>query len=139
MAEGKNLGAFGIDITGMAELQRALEVSPELAIAALAGSIWEEANDIITDAKGETPVDKGTMRASGVALEPTIEGTVVEVVFGFGGAAQSYDVMQHERTDFRHRVGKAHFLIDPVNRAVPGMDARVSARMATKNLFPGVI
>ena len=64
----------------------------------------------MTAAKERTPVDLGTLRASGTVLPPKVSGTGVEVVAGFGGAASDYAVVVHERLDVSRPVGSAKFL-----------------------------
>lgn len=126
------------EIEGMSTLNAVLRASPARAMEALAGSLWREANRIMTDSKGEVPVKQGILRASGTVFMPVIEGLTVEVVLGYGGAAQAYAVIQHERTDFHHTVGKAHYLLDPMEQHAEGMDARLAADIDVQNLFPGL-
>jgi len=121
----------------MATLQQVLRLSPEIAMQELAGALWREGNRIMTNSKDEVPVRFGILRASGTVFLPKIEGLTVEVTLGYGGAAQAYAVVQHERTDFHHNVGKAHYLSDPMEAAAAGMDGRLAADLSMRNLFPG--
>lgn len=130
------VGSF--EIEGMDALQAALRASPERALENLGAALWNEANSIMTDAKDQTPVKWGTLRASGTVQMPTFEGTEVEVVLGFGGAAQAYAVIQHERTDFHHTSGKAHYLSDPMTEHEHGMEERLAEDVGARALFPGL-
>lgn len=127
-----------VTLEGAGALRFALSAAPERAIAALGAALYHEANDIMTEAKGETPVDTGVLRASGTVFRPQVFGTIVEVQLGFGGAARAYALIQHERTDFNHRVGKDHFLSDPIDRHIPGMEERLAGFVAEFNLFGGI-
>lgn len=102
--------ATSIKITGVSQLNRKLAQAGPLATAALAAAAIEEQERVIALAKGRTPVDKGTLRASGTVQPPEISGTRVKVVAGFGGAASDYAIVQHERLDYSHPSGQAKFL-----------------------------
>lgn len=119
---------------GMDELQRILTRAPLEAVGAMASALYVEGSMLVNDAKRETPVDQGTLRNSGIALPPSVSGTSIEVVVGFGGAASDYAVAQHEHTEFRHQVGKAKFLKDPADRRETGFDSRIAA-LAGRRLF----
>lgn len=126
------------ELQGMAALQAALKASPGHALPVLGAALYREANAIMVDSKAEVPVKYGILRASGVVDLPHVSGAAVEVAMGYGGAAQSYAVMQHERTDFHHRVGKDHYLSDPLTAHAQGMQERLAADVAAANLFPGL-
>ena len=114
---------------GMAEFRRWLAAAPDKALTALSGSIWAEANDIMTRSRPLVPVDQGTLRASGTVNRPNITGTRVTVSFGYGGAASAYAVIQHERMDYHHTVGQAKYLEQPVLEAQRGLESRLGARI----------
>lgn len=124
-------------LAGIPQMDRALEASVGHALVAVGGALYREANSIIVDAKDETPVHWGTMRASGGVQLPQLSADGVEVVLGFGGASQAYDVIQHE-IPMRHRVGKDHFLSDPFNAHAVGMDVRLAAEIASTPFFVGL-
>lgn len=69
------------------------EAIPELGPKEL----YKFANIIMTDAKENyVPVDNGPLRASGMVMEPVIEGRNISVTMGFGGAAEAYALAVHE-------------------------------------------
>jgi len=68
---------------------------------------------VMAEAKARTPVDTGTLRASGHVAPPDVGASLVKVVAGFGGAASDYAIVQHERLDFNHPSGEAKFLERP--------------------------
>lgn len=126
------------DFNGMSLLQAALKASPEIAVTELAGAMYREANAIIADSVPLVPVKTGVLRASHTVEQPRIDGLSIEVRFGYGGAAQAYSVIQHERTDFHHTVGQAHYLSDPFNAHAPTIELRLGADMQARKLFPGL-
>ena len=64
----------------------------------LAAALYQEAQELITEAKQEVPVDLGTLRASGYVEPPITEGTKITVQCGFGGPAAPYALYVHEGT-----------------------------------------
>lgn len=94
-------------------------------------TLREIAEEIITDVKTSgpgrgVPVDEGTLRNSLRVLKRG--GYAVDLVAG--GAAAPYALVQHERTDFRHRVGEARYLVRGVERWQPGGSAAIAALRA---------
>ncbi|MFP3947154.1 MAG: hypothetical protein ACLFWG_00355 [Longimicrobiales bacterium] len=74
---------------------------------------------VVTDVKNArpgrgVPVDRGTLRNTGRVTGPDTDGVVR---LTFGGASAPYAVVQHERTDFSHRLGEARYLVRGVERA----------------------
>ena len=95
----------------------------------LARALHVEAERIMTSAKRLAPVDKGTLRASGHVEDPIRFGKFVTVTLGFGGAASAYALVQHERLDYRHTVGQAKYLEQPMREAEGGLAARLGAHL----------
>jgi hypothetical protein len=120
------------EVIGTAKMIEAFEKYGDLAVRALAGEMYLEAEATMTEAKQETPVDTGALRASGTVLLPEITGDEVLVQMGFGGAAVDYAIYVHEDLEKNHPVGKAKFLEDPLNRRVAGMTDRIAAGMARR-------
>lgn len=97
-------------LEGAEELERKLKAAGKLGLKALAGGAFVEMSKVINDAKTRTPVDTGTLRASGTVLPPRIRGGSVTVTGGFGGAAKDYALEVHENLKMSHTVGEAKFL-----------------------------
>ena len=98
--------------------------------------LLEGANDIIEDSRGEVPVDTGTLRSSTFVDEPSRSETEISVEFGYGREndmtnprtgllASEYMLAVHERLDVAHTNGKAKFLEDPLNEAIPELQNRL--------------
>lgn len=93
-------------------------------IAALKAGIYQAEIDIMYVSQTEVPVDTGTLRASGRALEPEQFGDRIVGTIGYGYGEQvnpktgelasQYAVPVHERLDVRHAPPtKAKYLEDP--------------------------
>jgi hypothetical protein len=110
------------------------------AVRSLGKQIYLEAEGVMAQSAPLVPVDTGTLRASGFVEHPVIDGSNVEVRFGYGGPAakinpktgQSADVYAlkvHEDLQALHRVGQAKFLEQPFDAAKAKMAERVAAGM----------
>ncbi len=88
---------------------------------------------VLRPAKTFTPVDKGTLRDSGLVEEPEQKGTAISVEIAFGGAAAEYALYVHEDLDAYHSTGQAKFLERAVREAEPKMSEEV-ARDAAQEL-----
>lgn len=79
------------------------------------------ANEILTDVKVSRP-NKGVPRDTG-SLANSGRATPAgkcKAEVTFGGAAAPYALVQHERTDYNHKLGEARYLIRGVERWSPG-------------------
>lgn len=123
---------LGVDLDGFDRLRQVLDRAPNNALRALAGALYAEANATLTASKLEVPVDKGVLRGSAHVAPPIVAGQTVTVEMGYGGAASEYAEIQHERTDFQHRVGKAKFLVDPFMARAGGMGSRLRAAIGDR-------
>lgn len=120
-------------VTGGDKITEILRKLGRDAPHAIAAELYMEAERLIADAKMETPVDTGALRASGHVQTPQMNGNMVEVVCGFGGPAVNYALIVHENLENFHPVGKAKYLEDPLNRRIPTMAERI-AQGLTKRL-----
>jgi hypothetical protein len=87
--------------------------------------------DILTDVSSSrpgagVPRDEGTLAGTGRC---ELVGKSAEI--SFGGSAAPYALVQHENTDYVHRLGEARYLIRGVERWEPG---GVSAKRALAEL-----
>ena len=144
-------GRVVVSVLGGDALRRALAASVPRLQMALDRAIYAEANNILSDAKKRTPVDTGTLRASGYVTLPQPSGAGSRVEAGFGGAAKKYAAVVHERVyrtisegEYELLVPVAHdpgtgakFLESAVSAAQGGMAERIGARVA-RSLAPGV-
>lgn len=80
-------------------------------------ALFTEAEQVMTAAKGLTPVDTGALRASGYVEVPNLADDGVSVELGFGGPAKDYAEIVHENLNAHHDVGQAKFLEQPLNDA----------------------
>jgi hypothetical protein len=120
-------------------------IGKEAAFAALEGEIsakWQKTAGafvdvcmgvILPESMDECPVDTGTLRASAPAVSgAVITPTDCTVILGYGGAASAYARRQHEDLSFKHTVGKAKFLEDPIMRNAPMVPTMVAERMGAQ-------
>ena len=114
------------EIEGIPQLRAALTRAGQRAPLAMASALVIEAEGAMRESRELVPVDQGTLKGSGVVLAPEISARGVTVEFGYGGAASDYAVIQHERTDFRHKTGEAKFLEKPVLERASGMGQRMA-------------
>ena len=92
-------------------------------------ALYQEAQIDMTESKKRCPVDRGTLRASGHVLKPEREGTMVSVDMVYGGAAETYAIIQHEELDFLLTVGQAKSLESVILETAPHLRNRVAARI----------
>ena len=93
-------------------------------------ALQTEAELIMTTSKKDfVPVDKGTLRASGHVEKVRREGEMLIVRLVYGGPSAPYAAKQHEDMTLSHTVGGPKYLERPLVDAIPGMPARLAARM----------
>lgn len=127
MVSGSN-GAFEYSLTGADKMILVLTRLSNTAVQAAAAAMYEDAEETMTISKGLVPVDTGVLRASGYVDQPEISSNNIIVRMGYGGAASSYALEQHERTDFHHTVGQDHFLSEPFLLRADGFAERFKTR-----------
>lgn len=117
---------ISVEIEGLPQLRAALGRAKERAPIAMASALLIEAESIMHDSRELAPVDVGSLKGSATVGHPEITARGAEVEFGYGGAAEDYAVIQHERTDFHHTVGQAKFLEKPALEHAHGMGSRMA-------------
>lgn len=134
------MARVNVTVTGLSELLQALSrIRAELPNK-LAGAVYMEAEEIMTESKKQIPVDTAAAKNSGYVNEPEISGGDIKLEFGYGGTATkinrhtgepttTYLVPLHENLQARHTTGKAKFLEDPVKAAESGMLLRIARRL----------
>lgn len=92
-------------VTGSREMRARLAALIRAYPVAIKRAIKEEAEFIMADSKEKyVPVASyrgGTLKQSGVVLDPVVEGGNIYVVMGYGGAAMPYAEAVHEHVS-RH-------------------------------------
>lgn len=145
---------MGMRVVGLREVQVAVDKLAAGWRPVVERTLFELGSEIEGEAKTLCPVDTGALRDSGFTLTPTLQAlgptTVVSgeaqelvqrddprtvtAVVGFGGPAQVYAIVQHERTDFHHAVGQAKYLEQPflahAGELAPRLQAAVEAFVA---------
>ena len=122
---------ISVDFKGGDAVMRALRLLGEKAPDAMGKALYQEANDIIREAKVLTPIDTGVLRGSAFVNTPQVNGSGVSVTLGYGQAASDYAEVQHEELSYYHRPPtQAKFLEQPFNEAVNnGIDRRIAHKL----------
>lgn len=93
-------------------------------------ALYQEAQIEMTEAKRRTPVEFGTLRASGFVDFPVRRARNISVTLSFGGAASAYAIYVHENLEALHpRGGQAKFLESVLNESRSHMAARIARRV----------
>ena len=102
--------------------------------AAMGQVLNEEAQLIFRDSQRLVPVETGVLRASGQIVAPRKKGSKWEVVIGYGGAASSYALEQHENLAYRHKEGKTAKYLE-----IPARQRANNAAQSIKNRLKRII
>lgn len=127
---------MNVNITGSTDLAALIKKAIS-TISHIAGPLVEEAEAIRAASMEIVPVDQGILRASAMEVGINVEErpTGVSVSFGYGGAAASYALKQHETPPgiFTHAPGKTwKYLERPTMEAVNGMADRLAVKMRAR-------
>ena len=80
---------------------------------------WDTVQEnVFLPSQDQCPVKSGAMKSTGQNELITTPHTITCEV-GYGSEATKYTLLQHENLAFHHPNGKAKFLEDPVNAAIP--------------------
>jgi hypothetical protein len=84
------------------------------------------ANEIKSLSQTRCPVDTGTLRNSAVVVR---DDAAKKVQVGYGGAASSYSIKQHEDMSLSHPVGQAKFLESAFTELKPKLEKYVKSKI----------
>lgn len=118
---------FGI--SGIGAMIEKLDKIGKFSPNAFGEAMYQEAQVEMTEAKKRTPVDTGTLRASGYVEPPKRSGRNISVTLGFGGAAEAYALYVHEDLEAFHKTGQAKFLESVLKESAPSMADRIAKRI----------
>lgn len=99
---------------------------------ALGPNLRRIGEEIMTDVKASAPGrgvprDQGTLAGTGRVEGPKGSLHAPEVELSFGGASALYALIQHERTDYHHKVGESRYLVRGMERWKPGGSSAMTA------------
>ena len=97
-----------IDWHGLDDMCKRLRRADEEMWAAADEGMTENAEDLLGRAQTDAPKDEGTLAGSGSVQDASSDDEITKIV-GFNTA---YAAVQHERTDYEHKIGKAKYLFD---------------------------
>lgn len=122
-----------IDLSGAAELIRALGFAEETIAKALAVELYGEAELVMTESKKIVPFEFGTLENSGYVAQPEVHLGEISVTLGYGGAAMAYALRQHEDLTLHHENGRqAKYLETPLLEASKDMPERIAAKVRSE-------
>jgi hypothetical protein len=132
-----------VQMTGGPDLETAIANAFASMNPDLEGVLIEEGEEIMGESKEIVPVDQGILRDSGGHYGTQSDDKGVYVRYGYGGAAASYALIQHETPPsvFSHAEGRSwKYLEIPVFEAVQTMGPRMAGRLAARlaGRFSGV-
>jgi hypothetical protein len=123
-----------LQLKGMNSMNRKLKDISRRHPEMVGKAMYQEMQIEMTEAKRRCPVETGVLRASGTVSRPEIDSyDNINVMLSFGGAAQDYAIVQHERLDFVHKVGQAKFLESVLNESQSHMGTRIARRIHFNN------
>lgn len=101
-----------VRVTGIAELNRALASHHTAIRKAAAQALYATAVQIRNKSGQLVPIDTGNLRSTReVEFE---DGLTMSATISYGDTATPYAIVQHERTDYRHKGGRqAKYLEEP--------------------------
>lgn len=90
--------------------------------------LYQAGEEIITDVRASRP-GRGVPRDTGVLANSlrVLPRNDTQVDLVAGGAAAPYALVQHERMDYKHKLGEPRYLIRGVERWKPGGSAAMQA------------
>lgn len=117
-------------ITGMEQMKARLLARAHDLQRQIPAALTAEAELIMSRSKVLVPVDTGVLRGSGFVDTPTRAGNTHRIELGYGGAADAYALIVHERLDTAHAAPtQAKYLEQPLQEAAPGLMDRLATRI----------
>jgi hypothetical protein len=130
------MAALNVRIEGFEEMAKKLRAAAANYKKKVRGGLNLWAERVMTVSKDEfVPVKEGVLRSSGrVDLDDDEER--MRVFLSYGGAADDYAILQHEKEDFHHQIGESKFLEKPLMQAATtcAADVAASAQLSEEDL-----
>lgn len=116
-----------ITVQGTAEYVDFMKNASEAVMEAASDGIYDWVAGVGSVAVEEAPLGPtGNLRGSWFENEPELVGDVISVICGF---SIYYAVYVHENLQAHHRIGKAKFLEDPMQRHAPDLPEFLASRI----------
>lgn len=122
-------GSKSVNVTldGLDRFIRKFQITTTQLLPEMGGAIFEVASQIADRADLLVPYDEGILARSQIVHAPAYQGHRVFVDITYGGPAEAYAEVQHEREDFHHpslasglppNGRQAKYLEEPLDEAV---------------------
>lgn len=123
--------AFKLDTGSVNRVLGNIEKAGEKLGSQAEAALFLEAQEILTRSRRDfVPVDLGILRADSDVTNPRRSKNGSQVTIWYGaGPARKYAVPQHERLDFKHKVGGPKYLERPLLEAAGDLDRRLARRI----------
>lgn len=120
---------MGVRIKGIHEAEMKLDEILKSEWSRMAVAWWDTVDqNVFIPSLEEVPVKSGDLKESG-QIELKIEPEKIIIDVGYGSEAINYALVQHEHLEFHHENGKAHYLKDPIDRAIPILPEELVKRL----------
>lgn len=119
----------GFKITGIIEVIAGLDKAVADIRREVANALYEEALDVLEEAKRRVPVKFGKLRDSGQVFKPIDENGTIIVRISFGDETVDYAISVHEKLNVRHVSGRSKYLESVMLEYAGGILQRIAARV----------
>lgn len=123
-----------ITLTGLNKLSRIVQQGGDRALKAIGQGLYLEAQMAFNESQTLVPIDTGILKSSGHITSPKMSADSIEITIAYGGPANSYAFIVHERIYapsgkkvYHKPPTRAKYLETPVKRRTKGMSQRLSA------------
>lgn len=130
-----------ITLVGLDKVQSLMAKGGTVGVDVLTDVLRDDSLIAFRNSQRMTPHADGPLRGSGVVQPPSVTGSSVEILLGYGGAASAYALYQHENLDLRHPdptnphsdpKGQAKYLETPVRDQTKGLAGRLRAELESR-------
>lgn len=133
---------LNLRFTGSLPVNIAEELKDQ-ALDIAARVLYKEANEVLNESQEIVPTDQSILKGSAIQIGVVASRTAntVETTIGYGGAAKSYAVVQHETPPgvYSHAPGQAwHYLSDPAKAHVDSMGQNLRSALGGLGKAGGV-